>query len=726
MTEKNSSTFLRPWIYIPLLFLLDIRSPAIGPFLLDLSILLIPIGINLTQRYGRRGFWATVIACVPLLTSIMGPWGALGGNPTVFVIAVHAAWLTQNQRWLASGQQFSGSGIRMMLLLLVCSVSAHLVLVQSDVRIALGWWGVPVLYYAFFLLGFRGVAARSLLITAAGLTLVGLIMEAAGRLGWRLSLDSLLGLRTSWTLDQPREYLTILVYYWIGSYLGRLAKEPGQSLERLASPVTVAVVATILYMGDPLWRSVEQATMSAGRFEWDIARLLIPVGSYYMLPGLALFLGVVWRRGVWISVGIVVAYYALSIISTLRFEHPARINLEEVATACAFSILGVRIARDLLSAESLRAIVDRMWARFSLCGQGSPVTDIKIWERQHDEISSTVRRVMLTMLGYALFCILTLSAPDVSLLGVSSEIKLPIANTSVDYSAFLTVGPIILVGLTAYLHIFLQNAQDLGHVEGARPLPFLFNMENRLAIVLSNFMLYWLPVILLFVFAWKALPRPAAGFWLGLAATGMGIVMAYLRWARCPANAETGRPWLAKLALFVFLFLFLAQILAGGSVLNRPLRLNQQKLTSLDLREVDLKWASLQKAKLEGTDLTNADLRKADLSGATFDAGSDLSSADLRGASLKSARLNGANLTNAKLGGADLTDAHIEGASFEFAFLEGVLGLDCTRLKTTKGWAMAYRDKPLACGQGVPLSPEPSRPRYRGDERISNPWLRAQ
>ena len=97
---------------------------------------------------------------------------------------------------------------------------------------------------------------------------------------------------------------------------------------------------------------------------------------------------------------------------------------------------------------------------------------------QHDEPSGTIRRVMLLLVGYSFFCILMLSQPDVALLSSAAEIKVPFANTDISFIAFLITGPLVLAGVTAYLHNFIGQWLAFGGRRVPEALPFLFNMDS--------------------------------------------------------------------------------------------------------------------------------------------------------------------------------------------------------------------------------------------------------
>ena len=77
-----------------------------------------------------------------------------------------------------------------------------------------------------------------------------------------------------------------------------------------------------------------------------------------------------------------------------------------------------------------------------------PIIDLKKlpaseddWKREHDEVSTTIRRVMITLIGYSFFCLRTLAAPDERLISKGATIRIPFAGTDVDYGAFLFIGP---------------------------------------------------------------------------------------------------------------------------------------------------------------------------------------------------------------------------------------------------------------------------------------------
>src|SRR5262249_3314598 len=77
------------------------------------------------------------------------------------------------------------------------------------------------------------------------------------------------------------------------------------------------------------------------------------------------------------------------------------------------------------------------------------------WKRQHDETSRAIFQVLVVIVTFSFFCLLSLGTPDVSLLAGNAALKLPFANTEISFAAFMFIGPVILIALTTYLHIFV-------------------------------------------------------------------------------------------------------------------------------------------------------------------------------------------------------------------------------------------------------------------------------
>jgi uncharacterized protein YjbI with pentapeptide repeats len=312
------------------------------------------------------------------------------------------------------------------------------------------------------------------------------------------------------------------------------------------------------------------------------------------------------------------------------------------------------------------------------------------WLSQHNEISKTIWNLTSVLVGSSLFCLFVLGAPDASLVSSDAKINIPIASISVSYTDFLLFGPIFLIGLTLYLHVFIEQRLRLGRrattelAPERRPLsPFIFNLGLASADLLSIFLFYGLLPCVLAFFVWKAIPRPDAVWPLCFAFIVLSGLMIALRIRRfeverhhsltVPAKAELAVLWilLGGCAVVFFPLAGVTGHIFLGLIHIPPKEPAQQVADSpafgdfplLRIRRLQLFGAALDKKNLSGfygpyADLRKADLRETDLEGANLSHAdlrkADLTDANLTASSLRYAHLEGANLKNAKLDGADL------------------------------------------------------------------------
>lgn len=342
-----------------------------------------------------------------------------------------------------------------------------------------------------------------------------------------------------------------------------------------------------------------------------------------------------------------------------------------------------------------RAIRDTFgWASPSWASASSSLNEAD-WRSQHDEISKTIWQLTSVLVGASLFCLFVLGAPDASLVSNDAKITIPIASITASYADFLLFGPIFLIGVTLYLHVFIEQRLRLGHPDFDHPAsqeplsPYIFNLGFASADVLSMLLFYaMLPCVLAF-FVWKGIPRPEAAWpltFVFVVVSGLMIALKIRRFAAELQRAETltarvtlGILWALLAACFVASFPLAWR--AGQACLEslRPLDDSAQSAGSraslrdsafLQIRHLQLFGADLNKKNLSGFYASHADLRKAGLRNADMEE-ADLSNADLRKADLTDANLTGANLTGAHLEGADLTrvkfdNADLRGVTVDF------------------------------------------------------------
>ena len=319
------------------------------------------------------------------------------------------------------------------------------------------------------------------------------------------------------------------------------------------------------------------------------------------------------------------------------------------------------------------------------------------WQRQHDETSSAIRLTMLTIIGFGFYCLLSLSTSDVYILIADPQIVVPYApNIQISYTHFFLVGPVILIVLTIYLHVFIEYQRTLGaFYERSLPLPFIFNIPSLFAQWVSGFVFYWWTPLVMLALSFKVSPHPG-GKMLVLATTIVTTFLVGLQIRRWPSNQRDGCLYQVLWGVGCLLvFITFYQVGHSYSLLARSLILSQADLLKADLKtqnldrfylgrielkkallpEVSLRRASLWKADLEEAKLRGAKLGDADLRGTIF-VNADLQEAQLGGAKLQKAWLSGAQLQKATLAQATLTQAHLDkavlrGANFAGARLQG-------------------------------------------------------
>lgn len=288
---------------------------------------------------------------------------------------------------------------------------------------------------------------------------------------------------------------------------------------------------------------------------------------------------------------------------------------------------------------------------------------------QHDETSKIIRRIMTMMIGYSFFCLLTLAAPDTSFIANDSYIKVPFANTEIIASHFLLIGPLVLIAIAAYLHIYMAYFIAIEHTDHNNQLPFIFNIKRpKLAGLLSALIFYLLPPVTIFFFWRKSyLLSLSTSFYLALLTIIVIIIFIILLIQRRKKHSKIKVIFLMILLLSMPILMFINYQYKDGAYLYRA------DLQGKDLRDVRFIGANMIEANFTSADLRGAVLKDADLQDAL------LVGAKLQEAILTNANLNGVNFKKANLEGANLEGAQLEGVNFRGAYLQK------TNLKKTTG-----------------------------------------
>jgi uncharacterized protein YjbI with pentapeptide repeats len=319
--------------------------------------------------------------------------------------------------------------------------------------------------------------------------------------------------------------------------------------------------------------------------------------------------------------------------------------------------------------------------------------------------------MFLVIAAYSLFCLITLGGSDEDILGVGAQIELPFAGVRMTAKNFVIVGPLILIALTAYMHLFISEWRKLDiWVQTTKRSAYFFNFDGFAAKLLTNLAFYWLTPVLLCFFFWKALPLPISSQLMGIVVVSVVLII-WLSIRRC--MGESRLYWnLPKWMTLAIAITFFVSVQLASSPWSRPLYLSGSVLEGKDLREfnlrgADLTNANLKNAKLSQANLSHANLTGAMLSGTNFESANlenailvkasgenanfkgtnmiraeghranfencDFSRADLSQANLQSATLMGSNFQGAVLSRADLRSTVLQGTDFQKATFDNTL-----------------------------------------------------
>ncbi|CCQ89991.1 membrane hypothetical protein, contains Pentapeptide repeats [Nitrospina gracilis 3/211] len=281
---------------------------------------------------------------------------------------------------------------------------------------------------------------------------------------------------------------------------------------------------------------------------------------------------------------------------------------------------------------------------------------------RHDEISRNIRSVALALMSYALFCFLTLGQSDNIVFKETGQIQIPFSGgIVVNFSTFFIVGPIILIVLTFYLHIFIHELQRC-ELEASRKLPFVFNLDNWFAKAITFFVFYFLTPLVFLSFIWSIRASERVTLW-SLVALGVCLALVWL--FHCATQVQGGSLRRQPFPLMVLVAVFIVSAVPGNLTFFGPIKLVKSDLKNTDFRNFMLNRMNADFANLEHSDFTrnqnvkdalfnNAFLTNTRFSGANLSK-SSFRKSDLTGTRFRGANLNGSMFQEAKLTGSDFS-----------------------------------------------------------------------
>jgi hypothetical protein len=275
----------------------------------------------------------------------------------------------------------------------------------------------------------------------------------------------------------------------------------------------------------------------------------------------------------------------------------------------------------------------------------------------HKQYSETLNKTMLTLLGVALFCmVITIGAPDKSLLVADHTIKVPFTDASVPFLGFLVVASLLLLFPVLYLHIlyhyWLECERERQYINQRlippiESIPTLFVFPDGVSRFLTALIFYGLVPSVLLMITRKASALPEMGLPLMYVTRGISFVLLVLLMRRhldhpLPLRLSHSLMDCGFLAVIIGLVVFAT---VKPQRFQRPFLLVRTDLAQAWLPRTNMRNAFAVLANFQDANLSGANLQGADLRGANLQ-GVDLQGADLRGEPFYKTKLMGAkNLT---------------------------------------------------------------------------------
>ena len=308
------------------------------------------------------------------------------------------------------------------------------------------------------------------------------------------------------------------------------------------------------------------------------------------------------------------------------------------------------------------------------------------------ETGKTIGQLIITLSGIGIISCLTLGIPDSFLLTSATTINIPFAG-SASFRTTLVILPILLIGLRAYIEIYVSHWNRLEEISQRFRLsrrPIVSPLRHPVLRRCIGVVLHVLVPFVLLVLTYKAMVFP--GWGAVMLALGIIVAIGQFLYPLLRRRVTIG------ISVLVLIFTAVSTQFGAFDQFRRPFQLQLANLERAELEGQDFDGAFLIRANLHETsskfvklrraNLWSADFSRSNLKGAILDnarlgvvnfGGSNAKCAsfegaileranfqntDLKGANLRDSMLFEATLENAKLSNADLTGANTEGADF--------------------------------------------------------------
>jgi uncharacterized protein YjbI with pentapeptide repeats len=286
-----------------------------------------------------------------------------------------------------------------------------------------------------------------------------------------------------------------------------------------------------------------------------------------------------------------------------------------------------------------------------------------------------INHLSIILISFSLICILALLRDDQIGIKAGGTIKLPFAGVDVDSGSFLLVGPAILIFITIYLHIYVQQWYNC--INHQQKNICILKSDSEISRFFCNFLFFGLSPLILLLFYLISRGKPDYSNFTGFCfAVTFGLMLILFFAYR--------KMWVAWIGAVIFFFIFLSVISYLFSVnfdlANYiPLRLQGAEIKNHNLTKFNLKGMNAESGNFKNCVFYQQNLQLSKCKQTIFDDGnlfetnlnySDLGSASFKNTDLSRAWMIEAGMSNANFNNAKLIKTHLYKATLESANMD--------------------------------------------------------
>lgn len=291
------------------------------------------------------------------------------------------------------------------------------------------------------------------------------------------------------------------------------------------------------------------------------------------------------------------------------------------------------------------------------------------------ECPKKINNLIIILISFSLICILALLRDDQIGIKAGITTKLPFASVEVDSGSFLLVGPSIIIFITIYLHMYVQQWHNCNNHD-QKNFCILKN-DSKLARFFCIFFSFGLsPTILLFFYLLSR-GKPDYSNFTGFCFSltfGLMLILFF-------AYRKMWRAWIASVTFSFFFLGVMCYLFSENFDLTNyiPLRLQGAEMKNHNLSKFNLKGMNAESANFKNCVFYQQNIQFSKCKQTTFDDSNlfeaNLNYSDLGSASFINGELTGTwmietGLSNAKFNNAKLIKSHLYKATLEGANMD--------------------------------------------------------